>query len=213
MTAMSLVLLLLAGAATTGDERLRARLDAETAAAVSRIVESARSEQLPTEPLVGQALQGAAKGIPGDRIVLAVRQNAAALHEARIALGASSSEGELVAGAGALMSGVPRDTLARMRQSRPSRSLVVPLVVLADLVARRVPADAATAAVMSASRAGVRDTDFMRLRERIDQDIRAGVAPATAVETRARALLLRVGANPERGPERTAKRRPQDLRP
>jgi len=192
------LLVLLSATTATGDERLRARLDPETAAAVTRIVESARAEGLPTEPLVGQALQGAAKGIAGERIVNAVRENAGALHDARAALGASSSEGELVAGAGALLSGVPRDTLSRMRESRPSQSLVVPLVVLADLVARRVPTDAAMTAVMSASRAGVRDLDFMKLRERIDQDIRAGVAPATATETRARALLLRTGSGSER---------------
>src|SRR6185503_11329253 len=44
-------LLVLLSATASGDERLRARLDAETAAAVTRIVESARAEGLPTEPL------------------------------------------------------------------------------------------------------------------------------------------------------------------
>jgi hypothetical protein len=213
------LLVLLAATSAMGDERLRARLDPETASQVLRIVERARADGLPTEPLVGQALQGAAKGIPGDRIVSAVRENAGALRDAKAALGNVSSESELVAGAGALLSGVPRDTLSRMRESRPSQSLVVPLVVLADLVARRVPADAAMTAVMSASRAGVRDADFMKLRERIDQDIRAGVSPVTAVETRARALLLRTGQANERArppgpaPPSGAKRRTPEVGP
>jgi len=181
------------------DARLKARLDAATAAEVGAIVESARAAGLPTEPLVTQALQGASKGATGARIVSVVRTHAAALAGAREALGERSSESEIVAGAGALIAGVPRDTLARLRAVRSRQSLVVPLVVLADLVARQVPERTASAAVLEASRAGVRDDELMRLRERIERDIRGGAAPDGAASSRVRALILGLSTEPGRG--------------
>jgi hypothetical protein len=182
------------GAASAEEPRLRARLQPTLATAIERLVGEARAERLPVDPLIGQALQGASKGASPERILAVVGQHLDALRAAREALGTTSSEAELVAGAGAILSGVARDSIGHMRAARPSQSLVVPLVVLADLVARRVPPDAASAAVMSAARAGARDQDLLRLRERVEQDIQAGVSPAAAAELRTRALLLKTGA-------------------
>ncbi len=178
------------------DARLAARLDAETAAAVSRIVEEAATAGLPTEPLVAKALEGAAKGAPGARILSVVQQYAAALGAARSSLGPRSTESEIVAGAGALLVGVPRDTLVGLRATRIGQSLTIPLVVLADLVARKIPASAASAAVLSASRAGVRDGDLLRLRERVEQDIRQGESPLRSLQARSRALTGAAVARP-----------------
>lgn len=184
------------------DARLAARLDAATAGEVQRLVDAARADGLPTEPLVSKALEGEAKGAPPERIVAAVRAQSAALGEARTALGASSSEAEMVAGAGALLSGVPADSLARLRGTRPGKPLVVPLVVLADLMARKVPGDAAVTAVIAVTRAGARDADLLRLRERVERDIARGMTPANAALTRARrwAPGLRPGDDPRRAP-------------
>jgi hypothetical protein len=181
---------LLAGwARATPDPRLAARLDAETAAAVSEVVEAARAKGLPTEPLVSRALEGASRQAPGPRIVTSVRGLAQDLERARGALGSGSSAAELVAGATALGAGVPPDTLARLRTARPTGSLVVPLVVFTDLVARRVPVTTAGAAVLAATQARVRDADLMRLRERIDRDIRSGQSPLEATLARTRNLI------------------------
>ena len=49
-----------------------ARLDAPTRVAVAAVVDSARKNRLPTEPLVDKALEGAKKGADGARIVTAV---------------------------------------------------------------------------------------------------------------------------------------------
>ncbi len=182
------------------------RLDPATAAEVERIVEAARSDGLPTAPLRSKALEGAAKGSAAERIVAVVRAHAGALAEARTALGASSADVELEAGAAALLVGVPADSLARLRGTRPGRSVVVPLVVIADLVARRVPAPAAVTAVLLTSRAGVADADLLRMRSRVERDIAAGVAPANAVHLRARSLAVRAGATPTgREPPRPAR--------
>lgn len=184
--------------------RLEARLDPATASTISEIVERSRASGLPTEPLVAKALEGASKGAPGPRIVTAVRQYAMALAAAREALGADAREPEIVAAAGALSAGVPADTLARLRASRPGQSLVIPLVVLADLVARKVPPDAASGTILAASRAGAGDAELLRLRERVEQDIRAGASPLTAATVRGRALLggLRGPIDPPAGMRR-----------
>ena len=210
-----LAVVILAGFAVAGrasaaaiDPRLGARLDAETAAAVAAVIEAAREKGLPTEPLIDRALEGAGRLAAGPRIVASVQSLAADLETVREALGAGSSPAELVAGASALSAGVRPDTLARLRAARPQQSLVVPLVVLTDLVTRRVPIDTAGAAVLAATRAHVRDQELMRLRHRIDFDIRAGASPGKATIERTRNLIGTFGparrpapANrPESGP-------------
>ena len=164
------------------------RLDPATAEAVWNIAETARAQGVPFEPLLLTALEGASKHAPGERIVAAVRERYAALAAAREALGAESTPSEIAAGAGALMSGVPTDTLARLRQQRPKGSLLVPLVVLADLVTRRVPVETASSAVLHASRIGAKDADLLRLRARVESDIKKGVSPAAATLSRLQGL-------------------------
>jgi hypothetical protein len=197
------LLALLIPVAGLADPRLDARLDPATAAEVNRLVDAARADGLPTEPLVSKALEGEAKRAPAARIVAAVRAQLAALGDARAALGAASTEAELVAGAGALLAGVPRDSVARLRATRPGKPIVVPLVVLADLVARRVPGAAAAGTVLAVARAGAADADLLRMRERVERDIAGGMSPADAAYARARrwAPALRTPGD-DRGPAR-----------
>ena len=201
LPAMALSLGLLISVEATADPRLDARLDPATATEVKRLLGEARADSLPTEPLVSKALEGEAKRAPAARIVAAVRAQLAALGEARAALGTASSEAELVAGAGALMAGVPRDSIARLRATRPGKPIVIPLVVLADLVARRVPGEAAATAVLAVARAGAADADLLRMRERVERDIAGGMSPADAAYARARrwAPALRMPGE-DRGP-------------
>ncbi|MBI1796420.1 MAG: hypothetical protein HY076_02485 [Candidatus Eisenbacteria bacterium] len=187
------------GPARAADARLAGRLDPATAADVDRIVTEARERRLPADPLISKAIEGAAKGARSDRILAAVRAEAAALDSARAWLGAASSDAELMAGAGALLAGAPPESLARLRALRERQSLVVPLVVLADLVARRVPAAAASGAVLVATRAGAGDVDLLRLRQRIERDIEGGASPATTAILRARTLDLRGGPDKRAG--------------
>ncbi len=179
----------IASQAATIDPRLSARLDAETAATVGEVIEAARGKGLPIEPLVDRALEGASRQAPGPRIIGSVRNLAADLETAREVLGTGSSPAELIAGAAALSAGVRADTPSRLRAVRPEGSVVVPLVVLTDLVTRRVPIETAAAAVVAATRAHVRDRELMRLRERIDHDIRDGASPLKATIARTRNLI------------------------
>jgi hypothetical protein len=199
VTRLSRVVAVLAALITTpawaADPRLVARLDGATLAEVQPLLDNAEARGLPTAPLVSKALEGAAKGAPRERIVAAVRSQVAAMAEARAALGDTSSASEIAAGAGALMVGVPRDSLERLRSLRPGQALVVPLVVLADLVARRVPAERAAEAVLTASRSRARDADLLKLRQRIESDIAAGAAPGEAAILRARDFRPAPGAS------------------
>ena len=184
------------------DRRLSERLDPATAQAVKELIEGAEADGIPSDPLIATALEGASKRASGERIVAAVRRHVSALSTARQALGNGSTSAELVAGAGALISGVPADTLARLRLSRPQGSVVVPLVVLADLITRQVPIATASGAITQAARFGARDTDLLRLRARVEGDIQRGVSPGAAMLARLQGLGLN---GLERGPWPSAK--------
>jgi hypothetical protein len=168
------------------DDARLARLDARTRASVVRLADSLGGEGLPTEPLVVKALEGASKGADPARIEAAVRALAVALGQARGVLGPRASEAELVAGASALRAGARPGALARLRAARPGAPLTVPLATLSGLVARGVPADTASAAVVALAGRGASDAEFTGLERAVDQDVRAGVPAAAAAAVRAR---------------------------
>lgn len=145
--------------------------------AVQSIIDSAAQAGLPTRPLVEKALEGSAKHASPDAIAGAVRALAAALGNARTALGTATAD-ELNAGAVALRLGARPEDLTRLRAAR-SRSLVVPLGVLSDLVARGVPVDTASDVVVALASQG--DDEYLAFRQRVDRDIDLGAAPIGSV--------------------------------
>jgi len=201
-TTLPLLAALLVGAPAAAqrvDPRLE-RLDAATRPVVAALIDSARSASLPTEPLVQRALEGATKGAAGDVIVAAVRRLAVDLGRAREALGSTASPAELGAGAAALRAGASQATLAELRHAR-REPLIVPLAVLADLVASGVPVDSAAAAVLSlAGRA--RDADLVEFRRAVERDIALGAPPAAATAAAATATAQSVDVNAGARPQR-----------
>ena len=172
----------------SAESRLAARLDAETRQAVVAIVESAQRQRLPVEPLVDKALEGASKGAPGPRIVLALRTLAGELGAAREALGRTASDPEVAAAAGALHIGVSGEELAELQKARGRQPITVALGVLSDLVARGVPADSATAAVLTLTEASVDDDELVEFRRSVERDIALGAPPAAAASVRMNAF-------------------------
>jgi hypothetical protein len=171
------------GIAAAQDARLVPRLDSATLAAVTAIVDSARAAGLPTEPLVDRALEGASKRAAGHLIIAAVRARAHELGQARDALGRRATPAELEAGAAALHAGVAPAHLARFRAARGTQSVVVPLAVLADLVARGVPPD--TAATLLAAIVGdVADAELLAIERDVERDIALGAPPLAAAAVR-----------------------------
>jgi len=173
-----------AQAPRTAAERLAGRLDAGTRAQVLTLVDSAGRQGLPVEPLVDKALEGASKGASGARIVLALRTLAGELGAARVALGTSASEPEITAAAGALHIGVRGEELAQLRRARGRQPMTVALGVLSDLVARGVPADSATAAVITLADARLGDDELVEFRRSVERDIALGAPPAAAASVR-----------------------------
>jgi hypothetical protein len=166
------------------DERLEKRLGPEVRAEVQRLVDSALAVGLPTEPLIDKALEGAAKRASGEQIAAAVRSLSARLGTTRNALGTTSSEAELVAGAQALRAGVPPEALSELRSSRSNQPLLTPLSVLSNLISRGVPAETASAVVLLLADHGAPDADFASMQRDIERDIGAGAPPAAAAAVR-----------------------------
>lgn len=197
---IAILLLALAAvpAAHAQDARLTERLSPTAAQEVHGIVEAASARDLPTEPLILKALEGASKGAPDALIVRAVRNLRERLESARSALGADSSEPELVAGADAIYVGASASVLSELREARSRESVTVPLIVLTDLVQQGVAPDTVSMIVLQLTEAGVGDSNLAELRRLVEQDIRAGAAPNAAVSIRAEGILLTEPAGRER---------------
>jgi hypothetical protein len=178
-----LPLLLIAAPLAAQDPRLSARLTPDAARSVQVLVDSARTSGLPVEPLILKALEGQSKNAPADRILSAVHLLLGALRDSRAALGADATAPELTAGASALRAGASAATVSALRRDR-GHEVTVPLGVLTDLVARGIPAADASKAVTAMIRGGVADRDFLRLRAQVEDDIRTGAVPATALDRR-----------------------------
>lgn len=191
---------MLAPAARGQTERLAGRLDERTRTAVAALADSARLQGLPADPLVNKALEGASKGADGARIVAAVRALATDLARARGALGPAASDLELVAGAAALRAGASPAILSRLHADYPRAPLAVPLAVMADLVARGVPADTATRSVVALVRAGAREAELVAFRQGVERDIAlgapAGAAAAVRVNAAERDLTVTTPGSP-----------------
>jgi len=194
-TTSSLLALLLVGSAFRSteaqDPRLSNRLDAPTRKALSAIVDSARAQGIPVEPLMEKVYQGLAMGADGSRIVVAVRSLTFEMGNAHRVLGAVATTDELKAAASAVHAGVPAVELGKMKkQSGLRRSLTLPFTVLADIVSRGVPVSAATNAIKSLVGAGAKDKDISDFQRNVSVDIEKGAQPAAAAETRAKGAVV-----------------------
>ncbi|HEX9292790.1 MAG TPA: hypothetical protein VF873_03805 [Gemmatimonadales bacterium] len=178
---MIIVALLLCAQVAAQDPRLE-RLDPDTRSAVVALMDSARGDGLPVEPLIQRALEGATKSAPGARIIAAVRRLTLDLGTARTALGTDASSPELEAGVAALRAGATPQILTQLRTVRRP-PLTMALSVLADLVASGVPADSAAAAVLTLA-PKARDADLVEFRRAVEHDIALGAPPGAATSVR-----------------------------
>ena len=176
------------------------QLPANIEAVVNRFLDSARARGLPTNPLTSKAAEGVLKGADSARIVSAVRKLFDELDSARKTLGPSAPSAELVAAASALHAGVTSAQLAHVAQlgSGPGKSerLVMPLVVLADLVARRVSADVAVSSLETLLTRAAPDAEYATLRTAIERDIASGTPPDAAMRARSAAAVQTLDSRP-----------------
>jgi hypothetical protein len=191
-TTRFIVLVTLAGtsflSAGAQDPRLGPKLDAPTVAALRALIDSAKAQGIPTEPLMDKVYEGQGKGADGPRIVAAVRTLAVELASAHRALGTVASADEIKAAASAVHAGVPAVELGKMKkQSGLRRSLTLPFTVMVDLVSRGVPVSTAANAIRSLVGAGAKDKEINDFQRNVKEDIQQGAPPAAAAETRAKA--------------------------
>ncbi|HEU5186798.1 MAG TPA: hypothetical protein VFU01_19650 [Gemmatimonadaceae bacterium] len=182
-----LMLAVLVGRSEAQDTRL-ARLDSKVQARVGALLDSARTLGIPTEPVVDKALEGAAKRAPNERIITVVRSRFNELVAARAALGGGAMDPEIIAAADALHAGASAQVITALRAQRPNVPLTIPLAVLADLIARGVPPDTASTAVLALAKTPSTDAQFAALRDEVERDIAKGVPPAIAPSARTRGL-------------------------
>ena len=181
--------------ASAQDPRLAQRLAQPERDSVQAIVDSARAAHLPSEVLVDRALEGAEKGIPGPRIVVAVRTLAGELRDARQALGSRSDSEEVKAGAQALNAGAPAADLTALRNAAGKRRLTMAVTVFTDLVSRRVPSPSAARALVRLLRARVDDLELRNFQRNVHSDIERGGDPSTVAETRARGMVAQASGS------------------
>lgn len=178
-----------------GMDRVRASFPDEAADEVARVVSEAGAEGLPTRPVVGKALEGAAKGVPADRVVAAVSDYTDRLRQASGLLPDAAGQDGLVAGADALRRGVTpeavRDVGGRADGAAPEA-----LVVLADLTEAGVPVDRAVEVVAEALAQGRRGEGLLAMSSAVRRLTSQGTPPDRAA--RAVALTL-AGEGPPSG--------------
>jgi hypothetical protein len=186
------------GSVEAQDPRIGNRLDAPTRKALSALVDSARAQGIPVEPLMEKVYQGLAMGADGARIVVAVRSLTVEMANAQRELGTVATADELKAAASAVHAGVPPVELGKMKkQSGLRRSLTLPFTVLADIVSRGVPIETAANAIRSLVGAGARDRDISEFQRNVQVDIEKGAQPKAAAETRAKGVTT-TPARPEK---------------
>lgn len=171
------------GVAGAQEARFAGRLSPQARAQVETVLDSARRDGLPLEPLVDRALEGATKGADDARIVAAVRRLAGELAAARDAFGPGVADAEVAAGASALRAGARAEDLERLRALRRGQPVTVAVATLTDLVALGAAPDTATAAVLALA-AFADDATYLAFRRNVERDVALGATPVAALTYR-----------------------------
>jgi hypothetical protein len=165
--------------------RLAGRVPPALAAAVSALVDSARTRGLPGAPLVDKALEGAVKGAPPDRILTAVRtvldQLDASATAQRTAASPTPGDDAVEAGAFALAAGLtPSDIGVIARSADQTHPAAVALQVAGALAALGVPRTETVGLVRASIQSGRPVGDLVSLPGQVQAAIARGAMPAAA---------------------------------
>lgn len=194
MRALALAILLAAlpGALSGQDarlERLRQAFPAAAASEIEAVLARAERAGVPTDPLIAKALEGAAKGVPGERVVAVLSSYADGLQRSQALLGPGHGEASIVAGADALRRGVPAQALKELAGSHGG-DLAVPLVVLGELMDAGVPVQHAYQVVESALARRQGPDEMLAIPGAVRRLMREGNSPDDAAEMVGRAIGL-----------------------
>ena len=152
--------------------------DAATSREVSQIIEAAAAEGLPAGLILSKARFALAVRTPGPKIVETAKAMAARLVVAKRAIAPHAQEGDLAGAEAALSYDVPPDILRRISLASPKEPIAVPLGVLTQLVADRVPAKRAGEIVTELLKRGATTTQLAKLGNDVDADVKVAGYPA-----------------------------------
>ncbi|NIR46340.1 MAG: hypothetical protein GWN99_17975 [Gemmatimonadetes bacterium] len=171
-------------AAAQGDpfDRVREAYPAAAMAEIEAIMARAEAAGVPTEPLTAKALEGAAKGVPADRVVVALSSYAVRLRESAQLVGTGRGTASIVAGADAIRRGVPPEQVSELALEHPEGDLAVPLVVMGDLMEAGVPARNAYRVVTMAMHRQQAPEEMLAIPGAVRMMMRAGQGPGPAAD-------------------------------
>lgn len=165
----------------TALERLSGQYPGDVVRNVGDVLARAEGLGLPRQDLADRALEGAAKGVPGDRLVEALERRLEGLRTASEALPAGAGEASVRAGADALVQGLSPADVERVGEVASEADRPAALVVLGELSRMELPVDQALSSVRRALEGGGGGMEVMALGRRVRQALRAGVSPLDAL--------------------------------
>jgi len=187
--------------------RLAGRVSPEVATLVQQLATGAARRGLPIDPLIQKAIEGSAKGVPADRVAIALRALTAQLDAAAVALHeagpARPDTDAITAGAFALNAGLSsRDVTALAVASRSPNSVPASLRVASTLAAMGVPAGQVVELVSQVIKAGGTASEVLGLPAQVMAGVSSGrgVTPAQAAAGLARAAAARANAPGQQRP-------------
>lgn len=180
---------------TAKRDRVAEVFPTEAVSRIDAIAAEAASVGVAAEPIYDKALEGAAKGVPVERILPALETYSVRLRDAHALLGDAPSPAAVTAGADALARGVPPEAVHSVGRDAGDRGPAA-LVVLGDLAEAGVPADGALEAVRQAlDKSQPRDA-VLHVPAAVRRLLRDGRPPDRAVSDVTR--LMRDGIPPQR---------------
>jgi hypothetical protein len=185
-------------AALAQDSLALTNIDREDATRLTHIVDSARARGLPTSPIIAKISQGVLLHSAPERIVVAAQNVALRLEDARSALAPKPTWADITAGENALgVDGVTKAALQAVRATSPNRPVAVPIGLLAQLVASKIPVERATQIVTQLIRRGASDVQLVTLGNNVSSDVGNGARAIASLDVRLQgltAVLAPVGA-------------------
>jgi hypothetical protein len=184
--------------AQTPSTKLAGRVPAAALPAIDSIIAIAVAESLPTEPLVQKALEGSAKHVPADRLVVGVRHGLLQLRAAhdivvRAVPTQPTPKGDVAAVAAALARGLPASVVERLLTMAPNEPPAPALHAAADLMAHHFDPDSAADLLVDAHSKGLRGVRLLDVAVAANHELQRGRTPAEAL-SRIRAMLPNVPA-------------------
>ena len=168
--------------------------DREASAELAKIVAAAQESGLPVDPILAKARYGVTVHAPASRIVAAARAVAKRLEGARSALAPQPTANDIAAGENALGSEISRKSLQEIRKVSPHKPVAVPLGVLAQLVANKVPEKKAVKYVTELIKHGATDQQVADLGNDVNAEVKLGSSAVDALEMRMNRLNAVLGA-------------------